>query len=150
MIGRHPKETKRAVEREVERYLCTGKHDHDFTGWPGNDYLSCAKTGRRMMEDALVAEVHRLESGMCRQAAAAGEYDRVSPRKLLQRALRMCDAPTAPSWSLCDLEQAGYLETISAKLAAAGFDAWAREFQNRAAWIYKAEEAEYKGTYRGF
>ena len=87
---------------------------------------------------------------LARQAAAAGKYDRVSPRKLLEQALRMCGAPAAPDWSLCDLEQAGYLETLSAKLAAAGFDEWARAFQSRADWIFRAEEAEYRGTYRGF
>ena len=88
---------------------------------------------------------------LARQADTAtkeGNHERA--RQLFQEAVRKCEAPTAPDWSLRDLDQAGYLETVSAKLAAAGFDKWAKDIQNRAAWIYRAEEAEYKGTYRGF
>lgn len=61
--GRHPKKTKRAMDREVERYLRTGKHDHDFVGWPGRDYLSRVTAGKQAMEDALVRRVRQLESG---------------------------------------------------------------------------------------
>ena len=63
MSGRYPKRTKRAMDREVERYLRTGNHDHDFVGWPGRDYLSRVTAGKQAMEDALVRRVRQLESG---------------------------------------------------------------------------------------
>jgi len=63
MTDRSSKKTKRAMDREIWRYLRTGKHDHEFIGWPGDDFLTCLKNGKQTMEDALIAEVRRLESG---------------------------------------------------------------------------------------
>lgn len=51
------------MDREIKRYLRTGEHDHDFAGWPGRDSLSRLTAGKQAMEDALVAEVRRLEVG---------------------------------------------------------------------------------------
>ena len=51
------------MDREIKRYLRTGEHDHDFAVWPGSDYLSCITAGKQAMEDALDAEVRRLEAG---------------------------------------------------------------------------------------
>lgn len=53
--------SKRAMDREIKRYLRTGEHDHAFNDWPGRDYLSRVTAGRQAMDDALVAEVRRLE-----------------------------------------------------------------------------------------
>lgn len=64
MTARRPAtKSKRAVDREIKHYLRTGEHDHDFTGWPGRDYLSRVTAGEQAIEDALVAEVKRLEAG---------------------------------------------------------------------------------------
>lgn len=63
MTGHRSKKTKRVMDREIKRYLRTGDHEHDFPGWPGRDYLSRVTTGKQAMEDALVAEVRRLEAG---------------------------------------------------------------------------------------
>ncbi len=46
------------MDREVKRYLRTGKHDHEFTGWPGGDFLTCLTNGKQTMEDALLANLH--------------------------------------------------------------------------------------------
>ena len=56
------------------RYLRTGEHDRNFTGGPGNDYLSCVTVGKQGMEDALVAEVRRMESGYAIPKLPAGAY----------------------------------------------------------------------------
>ena len=60
------------MDREVARYLRTGEHDHAFTGWPGNDFLSCITNGKQVMRDALVAEVRRLEAGQSSPSLPAG------------------------------------------------------------------------------
>lgn len=52
LTGRPSKKTRRAMDREIKRYLRTGVHDHDYAGWPGSDYLSCVKAGKQAMEDA--------------------------------------------------------------------------------------------------
>jgi len=63
VTDRRSKRTKRVMDREIKRYLRTGDHDHDFAEWPGRDYLSRVTAGKQAMEDALVAEVKRLEAG---------------------------------------------------------------------------------------
>lgn len=63
VTGSHPKKTKRLMDREIKRCLRTGDHDHNFAGWPGNNYLSRVKAAKQAMEDALVAEVKRMEAG---------------------------------------------------------------------------------------
>ena len=60
------------MDREVQRYLRTGKHDNDFTGWPGDDYLTRVTNGHQMMEDALVAKVRRMEAGQSLPSLPAG------------------------------------------------------------------------------
>ncbi len=72
MTRRSTKKTKRAMDREVKQYLRTGEHDHDFTGWPGSGYLACVTNGKQVMEDALIAEVRRLESGQSFPKLPAG------------------------------------------------------------------------------
>ncbi len=63
MSSHRPKQTKRARDREINRYLRTGEYDDDFTEWPGRDYLSRIIAGKKAIEDALVGEVRRLETG---------------------------------------------------------------------------------------
>ena len=65
---------QRTRDREIKQYLRTGKHDHDFAGWPGRDYLSSITAGKQAMEDALVAEVKRLEVG-CRLPSLPASFD---------------------------------------------------------------------------
>lgn len=60
------------MDREVQRYLRTGEHDHDFARWPGSDYLSRVTTGGQAMKDALVSEVRRLEPGQSLPSLPAG------------------------------------------------------------------------------
>lgn len=64
--------SKRDRDREIKRYLRTGEHDHDFTVWSGRDYLSRVTAGKQAMEDALVAEVRRLEAGQELPSLPAG------------------------------------------------------------------------------
>ena len=81
-------------------------------------------------------------------AAKRGERD--TAKQLFEQALSKCGVPGAPSWSNTDLVQANSLSSIADAMKSAGFAKWAKDIQNRACWIYRAEEAESKGTYRGF
>ena len=81
MTRRSTKKTKRAMDREVKQYLRTGKHDHEFIGWPGDDFMTCLTNGKQVMEDALVAEVHRLESGQTFPELPAGVESTIFARK---------------------------------------------------------------------
>lgn len=88
---------------------------------------------------------------LVRQASVAAEQgDREKAKQLFQKALDKCGVPTAPSWSNTDVAQANCLSSIADAMTAAGLDEWAKDVQNRANWIYRADEAEYFGTYRGY
>ena len=88
---------------------------------------------------------------LIRQASeAAKQGDREQAKELFQQALDHCGVPNAPSWSDTDVIQANCLSSIASEMKSAGFEEWAKDIQNRANWIYRADEAEYKGTYRGF
>ena len=53
VTDRSSKKTKRATDREIKRYLRTGKHDHDFGGWPGHDYVSRVTAVKQAREVAI-------------------------------------------------------------------------------------------------
>ena len=88
MTRRSTRKTKRAMDREVKQYLRTGKHDHEFTGWPGDDFMTSLTNGKQMMEDALVAEVHRLESGHTFPELPAGVDSTIFARKKVMPMVR--------------------------------------------------------------
>ena len=59
---------------EVDRYLRTGESDPNHLAWPGWSFLERVEAGRQALEDALVAEVHRL-AGRHPVSATAGDID---------------------------------------------------------------------------
>jgi hypothetical protein len=47
---------------EIERYVATGEHDDTIRKWPGENVLDRINRGSRILIEALIAQVRRLEA----------------------------------------------------------------------------------------